>query len=80
MFHYILRPCVAEGFSKADLLIHVDLPREVLLEAVQLLAKVFFDHGKQRDLKVLQLGLQRGQLSSLLQRGGQREPNSMNES
>lgn len=67
-------------FAKAHRLIHVDLPREALLEAVQLLANVFFDHGKQRDLKVQQLGLQRGQLSSLLEREGQRGPKSMNES
>lgn len=55
-----MKPCVG------DLLIHVDPPSEVLLETVQLLANVFFNHGKERDFKVLQLGLQRGQLSSLL--------------
>lgn len=49
--------CKERVFAKADLVIHIDLSREVLLEAVQLLAKVFFDHGKQRNLKVLQLGL-----------------------
>lgn len=59
---------------KTDLLIQVHLPREELFEAVQLLAKVFFDHSKQRDLNVLQLGLQRGELSSLLMR---KESNNM---
>lgn len=49
-----------------DLLIQVHLPREELFERVQLLAEVFFHHSKQRDLNVLQLGLQRGKLSSLL--------------
>lgn len=49
-----------------DLLIQVHLPREELFEAVQLLAEVFFHHSKQGDLNVLQLGLQRGELSSLL--------------
>lgn len=68
------------SFAKADLLIHIHLPREELFEAVQLLAKVFFDHSKQRDLYVLQLGLQRGELSSLLVREGRRASNSMNES
>lgn len=53
-------------FARADLQVHVDLPREELFEVVQLLAKVFFNHSKQRHLKVLQLGLQRGELSSLL--------------
>lgn len=59
---------------KTNLLIQVHLPREELFEAVQLLAKVFFDHSKQRDLNVLQLGLQRGELSSLLMR---KESNNM---
>lgn len=63
--------------EKADLLIHIDLPREELLEAVQLLAKVFFDHSKQRDLNVLQPGLQRGELGSLLMREEQQESNNM---
>lgn len=49
-----------------DLLIQVHFPSEELFEAVQLLAEVFFYHSKQRDLNVLQLGLQRGELSSLL--------------
>lgn len=49
-----------------DLLIQVHLPREELFEAVQLLAEVFFHHSKQRDLNVLQLGLERGELSSFL--------------
>lgn len=53
-------------FAKTDLLVHIHLPREKLFEAVQLFAKVFFDHSKQRDLKVLETGLQRGELSSFL--------------
>lgn len=62
MFHLL-----SQSRVKADLQIHVDFPSEGLLEAIQLFANVFFYHGKQRDFKVLQLGLQRGQLSSFLE-------------
>lgn len=58
--------CFYWGRGGTDLLIQVHLPREELFERVQLLAEVFFHHSKQRDLNVLQLGLQRGKLSSLL--------------
>lgn len=57
---------------KTNLLIHIHLPREEFLEAVQFFAKVLFDHSKQRNFKVLQLGLERGELSSLLQRAQDR--------
>lgn len=58
--------CFYWGRAGTDLLIQVHLPREELFEGVQLLAEVFFHHSKQRDFNVLQLGLQRGKLSSLL--------------
>lgn len=73
--HNSLKPRV-----KADRLIHVDLPREVLLEAVQLLAEVFLYHGEQRDFKILQLVLQRGQLSGLLEGDGRGQSNRRDES
>lgn len=57
---------------KTDLLIHIHLPREEFLKAVQFFAKVLFDHSKQRNFKILQLGLERGELSSLLQCGNDR--------
>lgn len=53
----------------SDLLIHVHLPREEFFEAVQFFAKVLFDHSKQRNFKILQLGLERGELSRLLHGG-----------
>lgn len=62
--------CVQPGCSKktdAHLLIQEDLPLEVRPEVLDFGADVFLHHSVQRDPELVQLGLERGQLCSLLQ-------------
>lgn len=49
------------------LLIQEDLPLEVRPEVLDFGADIFLYHGVQRDPELIQLGLKRGQLCSLLQ-------------
>lgn len=49
------------------LFIHEDLPIEVGSEVLDLCADVLLHYSIQRDPELLQLGLQRGQLSGLLE-------------
>jgi hypothetical protein len=49
------------------LFINEDLPIEVGSEVLDLCADVLLHYGIQRDPKLVQLGLQRGQLSGLLE-------------
>lgn len=51
---------------KTLLFIQEDLPLEVRSEVLDLGADVLLHHGVQRDPELIQLGLQRGQLRSLL--------------
>lgn len=46
--------------------VNVNVPGEVRSEVLDLCADVFLHHGDQRDPELFQLGLQRGQLGSLL--------------
>lgn len=48
-------------------LIQEDLPLEVRPEVLDFGADIFLHHGVQRDPQLVQLGLERGQLCSLLQ-------------
>lgn len=61
-------PGCSRGCSeKTDLLIQEDLPLEVRSEVLDFGANIFLDHSVQRDPELIQPGLQRGQLRSLLQ-------------
>lgn len=53
--------------KKTDLLIQEDLPLEIRSEVLDFGTNVLLHHSVQRDPKLIQLGLQRGQLCSLLQ-------------
>lgn len=53
--------------TTANLIIYVDVPSEVRSEVLDLCADVLLHHSDQRDPELFQLGLQRGQLSGLLQ-------------
>ena len=53
--------------TDADLLIQKDLPLEVRLEILDFGGDIFLDHSVERDPELVQLGLERGQLGSLLQ-------------
>lgn len=55
-----------ERGGPAHLFINVNVPGEVRSEVLDLCADVLLHHGDQRDPELFQLGLQRGQLGSLL--------------
>lgn len=51
---------------KASLFIYIDIPSEVRSEVLDLCANVLLHNSNQRDPKLFQLGLQRGQLRGFL--------------
>lgn len=62
--------CVHKDAQKKPddhLLIQEDLPLEVRPEVLDFGADIFLHHSVQRDPELIQLGLERGQLCSLLQ-------------
>uniref|UniRef100_A0AAY5K3V3 Uncharacterized protein n=1 Tax=Esox lucius TaxID=8010 RepID=A0AAY5K3V3_ESOLU len=52
--------------GQSYILVHIDVPSEVRSEVLDLCANVLLHYCNQRDPKLLKLGLQRGQLRSLL--------------